>query len=97
MQLGVLSGITLLLLWLLSMRLCQPFSVSSRSAEEANALQQERPYQNVCQLKCCACRQIALIRDWRDILTEVGDHQSLVASLKQAAYHHLFKASPSLC
>ena len=24
-------------------------------------------------------------------MTEVGDHQSLVASLKQAAYFHLFK------
>ena len=36
-------------------------------------------------------RQTALIRDWRDILTEVGDHQSLIASLKQAPYHHLFK------
>ena len=25
------------------------------------------------------------------MMTEVGDHQSLVASLKQAAYFHLFK------
>lgn len=30
-------------------------------------------------------------------MTEVGDHQSLVASLKQAAYFHLFKVVlPSL-
>lgn len=27
-------------------------------------------------------------------MTEVGDHQSLVASLKQAAYFHLFKVMP---
>lgn len=26
-------------------------------------------------------------------MTEVGDHQSLVASLKQAAYFHLFKVT----
>ncbi|KAL3130926.1 hypothetical protein ABBQ38_000251 [Trebouxia sp. C0009 RCD-2024] len=32
-----------------------------------------------------------LVKEWREVMTEVGDHQSLVASLKQAAYFHLFK------
>lgn len=33
----------------------------------------------------------ALIKEWRDVLTEVGDHQSLVASLKQSKYYNMFK------
>lgn len=37
------------------------------------------------------CRSCPLIKEWREVMTEVGDHQSLVASLKQAAYFHLFK------
>ena len=37
------------------------------------------------------CRPCALIKEWRDLLTEVGDHQSLVVSLKQSPYYHLFK------
>ena len=37
------------------------------------------------------CRPCALIKEWRNLLTEVGDHQSLVVSLKQSPYYHLFK------
>lgn len=36
-------------------------------------------------------RRVALIKEWRDVMAEVGDHQSLVASLRQSAYYHLFK------
>jgi len=36
-------------------------------------------------------RPIVLIKEWRDVQAEVGDHQSLVASLRQSSYYHLFK------
>ena len=38
-------------------------------------------------------RSCPLVKEWREVMTEVGDHQSLVASLKQAAYFHLFKVA----
>ncbi len=34
---------------------------------------------------------VVLIKEWREVLSEVGDHQSLVASLKQSSFHYLFK------
>jgi dynein heavy chain 2 len=34
---------------------------------------------------------IPLVKEWQDLMTEVGDHQSLVASLKQSSYYNLFK------
>ncbi len=36
-------------------------------------------------------KRVALIREWRDVMAEVGDHQSLVASLRQSTYYNLFK------
>lgn len=36
---------------------------------------------------------IPLVKEWQDLMTEVGDHQSLVASLKQSSYYNLFKVS----
>ena len=46
----------------------------------------------------CGCSQVAgrqrrtpLIKEWRDSMTEVGDNQSLVASLKQSSYYNMFK------
>lgn len=36
-------------------------------------------------------RRTALIKEWRNVMSEVGDHQSMVASLKQSSYLHLFK------
>ena len=36
-------------------------------------------------------RHVALIKEWRDVLAEVGDHQSLVASLRTSAYYNMFK------
>nr|ADI46856.1 DHC1bf [Volvox carteri f. nagariensis] len=36
-------------------------------------------------------RRTALIKEWRDAMTEVGDNQSLVASLKQSNYYGMFK------
>lgn len=36
-------------------------------------------------------RSVPLIKEWREVMTEVGDHQSLVASLKQSTYFHMFK------
>ncbi|GLI62890.1 cytoplasmic dynein 1b heavy chain [Volvox africanus] len=36
-------------------------------------------------------RRTPLIKEWRDAMTEVGDNQSLVASLKQSNYYTLFK------
>lgn len=36
-------------------------------------------------------RRTCLIKEWKDILTEVGDHQGLVGSLKQSKYYPNFK------
>nr|ADI46936.1 DHC1bm [Volvox carteri f. nagariensis] len=36
-------------------------------------------------------RRTPLIKEWRDSMTEVGDHQSLIASLKQSSYYGMFK------
>lgn len=36
-------------------------------------------------------RRTPLIKEWRDAMTEVGDHQSLVASLKGSNYYNMFK------
>ncbi|WIA17572.1 hypothetical protein OEZ85_014399 [Tetradesmus obliquus] len=36
-------------------------------------------------------RAVQLIKEWSEVLSELGNHQSLVASLKMSAYHHLFK------
>jgi Dynein heavy chain, N-terminal region 2 len=35
--------------------------------------------------------QVHLVKDWRDMVTEVGDHQSLVASLRQSAHAGAFQ------
>lgn len=42
-------------------------------------------------------RRTVLIKEWKDILTEVGDHQSLVGSLKQSKYYQNFKVRRSAC
>jgi hypothetical protein len=34
---------------------------------------------------------VALIKEWKELLTEVGDHQSLVASLKDSPFFAAFK------
>ncbi len=36
-------------------------------------------------------RRTALIKEWRNVMSEVGDHQSMVASLKQSPMFNLFK------
>lgn len=36
-------------------------------------------------------RRTALIKEWRNVMSEVGDHQSMVASLKQSPYFPIFK------
>ena len=36
-------------------------------------------------------RKISLIKEWRNVMSEVGDHQSMVASLKQSPLLPLFK------
>ncbi len=36
-------------------------------------------------------RAVPLIKDWAGVLSEVGDHQSLVASLKISPYYAMFK------
>lgn len=41
-------------------------------------------------------RTVPLIREWRTLMSEVGDHQSLVASLKQAQAYHVFKVHAKL-
>lgn len=38
-------------------------------------------------------RGVPLIKDWAGALSEVGDHQSLVASLKTSPYYGMFKVS----
>jgi dynein heavy chain 2 len=38
-------------------------------------------------------RGVPLIKDWAGVLSEVGDHQSLVASLKTSPYYGMFKVS----
>jgi Dynein heavy chain, N-terminal region 2 len=35
--------------------------------------------------------QVQLVKEWRDMVTEVGDHQSLVASLCQSAHASAFQ------
>lgn len=37
-----------------------------------------------------------LIKDWGGVLSEVGDHQSLVASLKTSPYYSMFKVCEML-
>jgi dynein heavy chain 2 len=34
---------------------------------------------------------VMLIKDWQELMTEVGDQQSLLASLKQSNYYYGFK------
>ena len=34
---------------------------------------------------------VMLIKDWQELMTEVGDQQSLLASLKQSSYYYAFK------
>jgi hypothetical protein len=34
---------------------------------------------------------VGLIRDWASVLSEVGDHQALVASLRLSPHHAMFK------
>jgi hypothetical protein len=36
-------------------------------------------------------RAVPLIKDWAGVLSEVGDHQSLVASLKASPYYDMLK------
>ena len=36
-------------------------------------------------------RKISLIKEWRNVMAEVGDHQSMVASLKQSPLLQLFR------
>jgi hypothetical protein len=38
-------------------------------------------------------RAVPLIKDWAGVLSEVGDHQSLVASLKASPYYDMLKVS----
>jgi dynein heavy chain 2 len=40
-------------------------------------------------------RPVQLIKEWSEVLSELGNHQSLVASLKTSHYHHLFKVGSS--
>jgi dynein heavy chain 2 len=40
-------------------------------------------------------RPVQLIKEWSEVLSELGNHQSLVASLKTSHYHHLFKVRSS--
>jgi Dynein heavy chain, N-terminal region 2 len=49
-------------------------------------------------LQCCnmlvwlfISAMLVISQEWRDVLTEVGDNQSLVASLKQSPFHAQFK------
>lgn len=35
--------------------------------------------------------QVPLVKDWREMLTEVGEMQSLAGSLRQSPYYALFK------
>ncbi len=50
-------------------------------------------------MRVCMCqggaragsKRVTLIKEWRDVMAEVGDHQSLVASLRQSAYYNMFK------
>jgi dynein heavy chain 2 len=41
-------------------------------------------------------RPVQLINEWSEVLSELGNHQSLVASLKTSHYHHLFKVRSTL-
>jgi len=36
-------------------------------------------------------KSLPLVKEWSQLLSEVGDHQSLVASLKTSRYYHMFK------
>ncbi|MEW5298927.1 MAG: hypothetical protein WDW36_001997 [Sanguina aurantia] len=36
-------------------------------------------------------RKTSLIKEWRDVMTEVGDNQSLVASLRGSSFYNMFK------
>ena len=36
-------------------------------------------------------RKISLIKEWRNVMAKVGDHQSMVASLKQSPLLQLFR------
>jgi hypothetical protein len=44
-----------------------------------------------------SAKRARLVHGWREVLTEVGDHQGLVASLRQSPYCHLFKVRMSCC
>ena len=37
-------------------------------------------------------RVTSLVREWKDVMTEVSDHQALVASVKENKYAANFKA-----
>lgn len=36
-------------------------------------------------------KAVPLIKDWAAVLSEIGDHQALAASLKLSPYHAMFK------
>ena len=35
--------------------------------------------------------QVSLIKEWREVVTQVGDHQALLTSLKSSAYYKRFE------
>ncbi|CAD7696588.1 unnamed protein product [Ostreobium quekettii] len=39
-------------------------------------------------------RNLVLIKEWKDLVTEVGDHQSLVSSLRASPYFSVLKVEP---
>lgn len=41
--------------------------------------------------KQAAGGRVPLIKEWSEVLSELGNHQSLVASLKTSQYYHMFK------
>ncbi|XP_076054654.1 dynein cytoplasmic heavy chain beethoven [Oratosquilla oratoria] len=41
-------------------------------------------------------QEVMLIKDWKDVINKVGDHQSLLQSLKDSSYYHAFKDRASV-
>lgn len=41
------------------------------------------------------CKTVHVIKDWRELLTTVGDHQSTVAAMKDSPYFASFAAEVS--
>ncbi|DBA90074.1 TPA: hypothetical protein ACH3X2_004335 [Trebouxia sp. C0005] len=66
-------------------------SVIRKALEELQVWGLERRFTLYSYSSTAGTKSCPLIKEWREVMTEVGDHQSLVASLKQAAYFHLFK------